>query len=335
VAPAIRHAPRLTPQNTRERHPTLQSDTSTTATPASQLQRELAVRKAAVEEALERYSRPEPGCPDRLSQAIRYSLLAPGKRLRPLLTLFAADAVGGLWSSAVPAAAAVEMIHAYSLIHDDLPAMDNDDLRRGQPTCHKKFDEATAILAGDALPMLAMEVLARDTQPAYAAACCLELARAAGAAQLVGGQADDLAAEGRFGSLPYGQSPEEQLEFLQHIHARKTGAMLSVSLKLGGLAVGASPTAVARLENFGRDLGLAFQVVDDCLDLESSAEDMGKHTQKDEARGKLTYPGLLGLEASRRWAGELIDRACDELQPFGSAARPLAALARFVLERKN
>ena len=305
------------------------------STVADSLSQRLAAYRTAVETALDGYSQPAFGSPDRLTDALRYSLLAPGKRLRPLLVLLAAEAVDGDWRQALPAACAVEMIHAYSLIHDDLPAMDNDDLRRGQPTCHRKFDEATAILAGDALQALAFEVIARDTPAEHVGACCLELARAAGRSQLVGGQADDLAAEGRFGFRPYGESSAEQLQFLQRIHERKTGAMIAGSVKLGGLAVWASPTALAALEQFGKRIGLAFQIVDDLLDVESSAAAMGKHTGKDEARGKLTYPGLLGIEKSRNWAERLIAEACDDLRLLGEPAAMLFMMAKFVLERNN
>ena len=291
--------------------------------------------REAVESALDRACQPAPGSPDRLTQAIRYSLLAPGKRLRPVLTLMAAQAVSGSWMAAMPAAVAVEMVHAYSLIHDDLPAMDNDDLRRGRPTCHKQFDEATAILAGDALQALAFECLASGIDRQYATDCCLELARAAGRAALVGGQADDLAAEGRFGYCPYGDSDEQKLEFLQKIHQRKTGAMITSSVKLGGMAVGASHEQLTALEIYGQRLGLAFQIVDDLLDVESSVESMGKHTGKDQALGKLTYPGLLGIDRSRGWARQLVNEATTALGPFGPAAAPLVTMARFVLERNN
>lgn len=291
--------------------------------------------KSTVEESLDRYCGAVDGSPDRLTAAMRYSLLSPGKRLRPLLVLLAARAVSGQWRTALPAACAVEMIHAYSLIHDDLPAMDNDDLRRGRPTCHRQFDEATAILAGDALQALAFEVVAAETDPRHAAGCCRELAMAAGRQWLVGGQQDDLAAEGRFGFSPYGESPDEKLAFLQRIHQRKTGAMIAVSVKLGGLSVGASDDQVACLERFGRSIGLAFQIVDDLLDVESSVETMGKHTKKDEALGKLTYPGLLGVERSRRWAQQLVEEACAALTPLGESAAPLVTMARFVLERNS
>lgn len=289
----------------------------------------------AVDLALESYCQAAAGSPERLTEAMRYSLLSPGKRLRPLLVLLAAEAVGGDWHSSLACACAVEMIHAYSLIHDDLPAMDNDDLRRGKPTCHRQFDEATAILAGDALQALAFEAVACDTPAATAARCCLELARAAGRCQLVGGQIDDLAAEGRFEYAAHGTSAEEQLQFLRRIHERKTGAMIAASVKLGGLAVAASESALVLLEQFGRDIGLAFQIVDDLLDVESSAETMGKKTGKDQALGKLTYPGLLGTDASRQWANRLVADACARLEPLGDAAAPLVTMAKFVLERKN
>ena len=302
---------------------------------ADSLDHRLVALRAAVDEALDRYSAPAAGSPERLTSAIRYSLLAPGKRLRPLLVLLAAEAAGGDWQVALPAACAVEMIHAYSLIHDDLPAMDDDDLRRGKPTCHRQFDQATAILAGDALQALAFEVVARDLPAARVAACCLALAEAAGRCHLVGGQADDLAAEGRFGSLPYGDSPHDRLEFLKRIHQRKTGAMISGSLKLGGLASGAAPETVAALEQFGQRIGLAFQIVDDLLDVESSSDAMGKNTGKDQSRGKLTYPGLLGVADSRAWAERLIDEACQGLSSLGATAASLVAVAHYVLERKN
>ncbi len=291
--------------------------------------------RTAVEAALDQACQPAAGAPERLNSAIRYSLLAPGKRLRPILALQAAQAVGGPWQAAMPAAVAVEMIHAYSLIHDDLPAMDNDDLRRGRPTCHRQFDEATAILAGDALQALAFETLASSIAPEFAAACCLELARAAGPTALVGGQEDDLAAEGRFGFCPYGQSTEDKLAFLRKIHERKTGAMITTSVKLGAMAVGATATQLKALEVFGSRIGLAFQIVDDLLDVESSVETMGKHTGKDQALGKLTYPGLLGVDKSRAWAGQLVEEACTALASFGPAAAPLVTMARFVLERNN
>ncbi len=239
----------------------------------------------------------------------------------------AAETCGSLSERAVPAACAVEMVHTYSLIHDDLPAMDDDDLRRGRPTCHRVFGEATAILAGDALLARAFEILARDVQPPeIAARCCVELAIAAGATKMVGGQADDLSAE---------QQESGSLEQLESIHLRKTGAMLEVSLRLGGLVAGASHEALKQLDIYGRNLGLAFQIVDDLLDYNGDEHQMGKRTGKDSTRGKLTYPSLLGADASKLRAHQLIDDACGALSSFGQRASGLESLARYVLERKQ
>ncbi len=285
-----------------------------------------------VESKLDAYLAPAPGCPDRLTAAMRYSALAPGKRLRPTLVLLASQAIGGNLPSALPSACAVEMIHAYSLIHDDLPAMDDDDLRRGLPTCHRKFDEATAILAGDALQALAFEVVANDTPPDRALECCRLLAKAAGRCHLIGGQADDLAAEGRYGDM---QAPSRSVDHLKSIHRRKTGALIEASVMLGGVASGADANQIERLRNYGQAIGLAFQIIDDCLDLESTSEQMGKHTRKDDKLGKLTYPALLGLEQSRRWADDLVDQACEAIAPLGDEASNLIDIARFVVQRSN
>jgi geranylgeranyl diphosphate synthase type II len=265
-------------------------------------------------------------CPSHLAEAIRYSLLAPGKRLRPRLVLLAAEACGGAIEQALPAAIAVEMVHAYSLVHDDLPAMDDDDLRRGRPTCHRQFDEATAILVGDALLTRAFEVLATETQPPERAArCCAELARAAGATALVGGQADDLAAEFRHIGLAR----------LQSIHRRKTGALFRASLQLGAVAVEASAEQLKALAAFGEHLGHAFQIVDDLLDVNGEEGNVGKRLGKDRRRGKVTYPALLGVTESRRQAKEMIDKACSALEPFGPAAAALRELAEFVERRSR
>ena len=267
-----------------------------------------------------------PGCPDRLREAIRYSLLAPGKRLRPMLVLAAAEACQGDRQAALPAACAVEMVHAYSLVHDDLPAMDDDDLRRGRPTCHKQFDEALAILAGDALLTRAFEILARDVQPpAVAAECCRVLAAAAGASALVGGQADDLGE----------QFSDGQLETLERIHRRKTGAMLLASLELGALIAGADDEQLAALSQYGRCIGLAFQIADDLLDVRGDAAAMGKRVGKDSGRGKLTFPALLGVDQSERRATQLVEEACAALEPLASHAEPLYALAHYIVERDH
>lgn len=290
------------------------------------LTEQLMAARRQIDAALDHYTQFAVDCPRQLRDAMRYSLLAPGKRLRPVLALFAAEACGGVWDAAIPAACAVEMIHAYSLIHDDLPAMDDDDLRRGRPTCHKAFNEAVAILAGDALLTLAFEVLAKNVQPsAVAAQCCVVLAQAAGAENLVGGQADDLAVE----------FLENDIGTLEAIHRRKTGAMFLVSLQLGALSAGADPDQQAALERYGQKLGLAFQIADDLLDVEGDEAALGKRVGKDSQHGKLTFPGLLGVAESRRRAQRLIDEACAALEPLGEKRAGLEALARYVLERNH
>lgn len=295
----------------------------------------MAEMRAEVDVALEQALASRKAIPTRLADAMRYSLLAPGKRLRPLLALLGAQAVGSDRRQAIHAAVAVEMIHTYSLIHDDLPAMDDDDLRRGRPTCHVQFDEATAILAGDALLALAFEVLAEGLThlsqsngyftPAVLGDALRRLAQAAGPEALVGGQALDLLAEKEGGDL----------EKLQTIHRGKTGAMIRVSLELGGISGGGTSLQLDSLQQYGNSLGLAFQVVDDLLDVESTADAMGKRTGKDSSRGKLTYPGLLGVDASWEKARGLVRQAEQALEGFGNAAWPLVELARYVLSRKN
>jgi geranylgeranyl diphosphate synthase, type II len=282
--------------------------------------------RSEIDAALARYTEYGEDCPPRLAEAIRHSLLAPGKRLRPLLVLMAAEACGCNRSRALPAACAVEMIHTYSLIHDDLPAMDDDDMRRGRPTCHVKFGEAAAILAGDALLAQAFEVLARDVKPPdVAARCCAALASAAGPTMLVGGQADDLEAEHQAGGL----------DDLERIHRRKTGAMIRVSLLLGGLVAQADEPKLAALEEYGDKVGLAFQIIDDWLDVQGDEVAMGKRLRKDSNLGKLTFPALLGVEQSRQRAEGLIAEACRTIGNLGPAASKLEGLARYVLERNH
>ena len=237
----------------------------------------------------------------------------------------------------MPGAVAVEMVHAYSLVHDDLPAMDDDDLRRGRPTTHIRFDEATAILAGDALLAMAFEHLARRiADPILGHRCIGILARAAGPEFLVGGQSDDLAAEsiaGHGSADASGPRDDASLPWLEAIHRRKTGALIDASVAIGGILGGATPEALSALQNYSRPLGLAFQVVDDCLDHSASAVDMGKRTGKDAARGKLTYPGLLGLDDARRYADRLISESLAAIEVFGDDARRLKWLAGFVRDR--
>jgi geranylgeranyl diphosphate synthase type II len=305
-----------------------------------------------VESALHVYLQLPHDCPARLRSAMEYSLLAGGKRLRPALVLLACRACGGDDAQAMPAACAIEMIHTYSLIHDDLPSMDDDDMRRGRPTCHKQFDEAAAILAGDGLLTLAFEVVARDIRPPeVAAACCVDLANAAGAVGMVGGQMADLEAERESSPLSPatvhenmprpagGEGPgvrgdnNAALAFLESIHRRKTGRLLSSALTLGGRVAGSAPESLRRLENYGRHVGLAFQIADDLLDVLGDEGKMGKGVRKDAGRGKLTYPGLLGEAGSRAKAQTLVTQACSEIEIFGERARDLQALARYIIER--
>ncbi len=261
-------------------------------------------------------------CPAELREAMQYSLLAGGKRMRPVLVLLACEACGGEIEAALPAACALEMVHTYSLIHDDLPAMDDDALRRGRPTNHKQFGEAMAILAGDALLTLAFEVLATETQPPQvAAACCAELASAAGAVGMVGGQVADLDAENSC------QNPEFEptLEQLESIHRRKTGRLLTCGLVMGARIAGAEHSTLVGLESFGKAVGLAFQIADDLLDVTGNPAKMGKGVRKDADHGKLTYPSLLGIDESRNRAEALIRQACDAIASLGSRGQRLEA----------
>jgi geranylgeranyl diphosphate synthase type II len=241
--------------------------------------------------------------------------------------LLACEACSGDLNNAWPAAVAMEMIHCYSLIHDDLPAMDDDDLRRGRPTNHIQFGESTAILAGDGLLTLAFEVLARDLQPAeLAVACIADLAAASGICGMVGGQQMDLAAE---------TASEMSLEQLEGIHRKKTGQLLCAALRIGGRIGGADPQTLANLNIYGESVGLAFQIADDLLDVMGQQDKMGKGVRKDAALGKLTYPALLGIEESRLRAKQLIDRACAAVAPLGERGRTLIELARYVIERDH
>jgi geranylgeranyl diphosphate synthase type II len=218
------------------------------------------------------------------------------------------------------------MVHTYSLIHDDLPAMDDDDLRRGRPSCHAQFGEALAILAGDALLARALEIMARDVRPPeVAAACCAALAHAAGPTAMVGGQVDDIRAEFRAGGLAE----------LESIHRRKTGAMINVSLRLGALVADAPREQLAALDAYGTRLGLAFQIVDDLLDVRGEEAPMGKRLGKDAAHGKLTFPALLGVEESQRRARALVDEACAALTPLAERGAALRTLANYVIDRSR
>lgn len=321
--------------------PVTASDSPTATIAPQAVHQSLDAVRAFIEPYLDASLRPDGDTPVRLAEAMRYAVLAPGKRLRPALAIWAAQACGPAhldrlqrWEAAVPAAVAVELIHAYSLVHDDLPAMDDDDLRRGRPTCHRAFDEATAILCGDALQPLAFGILARDMPPDVAARACAVLAAAAGAAALVGGQVDDLAAErGWLGDPP--QSAAEQVAWMDRINRRKTGALFLASLELGGLAVGADDRRLEALASFGRAFGLAFQIADDLLDAEGDETAMGKRVGKDAARGKLTYPTVAGLSAARDRAHRLAVEAASAVEPLGEAAAQLAALAHWIIARDH
>ena len=294
------------------------------------LARVLRPHREAVEAALAAECDRMTGCPRRLAEAIRYSLLAPGKRLRPVLCRLACEAAGGDAGDATPAAVAVECVHAYSLIHDDLPAMDDDDLRRGRPTCHKRFDEATAILAGDALQAMAFAAVARTKHDA--AGCVADLASAAGPGGMVGGQAADLDAE---------TTPVTDAEALASIHRRKTGRLIAAACSLGGRVAAADPQTLRDLTEYGLAIGLAFQVADDLLDATGDAQTMGKQVRKDHERGKATYPGLLGVDASRRRADDYITEANAALGRLAGRlahtqddpVAPLRLIARYVIDR--
>lgn len=274
-------------------------------------------------------SKDEP--PAELHKAMRYTLFAGGKRLRPILTLAAAEVVGGDARMALPLACGIEMIHTYSLIHDDLPAMDNDDLRRGKPTCHKIFGEALAILAGDALLTLGFQVMGDlalyplGIVPERVLEAIGEVARAAGPLGMVGGQVVDLKMEGKAGEGASGA--------LEWIHLHKTAKMIEASLKGGALVAGGAPSEVKALQAYGVEIGLAFQVVDDILNCIGDATRLGKPVGGDRERGKLTYPALYGLEASQRRARELVRRAESYLEPLGERGWFLRDLAHYILER--
>ncbi len=257
--------------------------------------------------------------PPRLVEAVSYSLFAGGKRLRPALALGACELLCGSDAPALPAACALEMVHTYSLIHDDLPAMDDDDMRRGRPTSHKVFGEATAILAGDALLTMAFEAAARTGSAAIVA----ELARAAGIAGMVGGQQMDMEAEGR----------EITLTELRGIHACKTGALIRSAVRCGALAGGAEVAQMDALSAYGEYLGLAFQIADDLLDVTGDAAKLGKATGADAAHAKATYPALLGIEEAQRLARQAIDDALTAVSAFGPEADAFRALAHFVIDR--
>jgi geranylgeranyl diphosphate synthase, type II len=282
--------------------------------------------RAAVDAALDQLMPAENAAPASIHTAMRYSVQAGGKRVRPILCLEAARIFSADITAVLPVACALEFIHTYSLIHDDLPALDNDDLRRGKPTCHKKFGEAAAILAGDALLTLAFETLANaPIEPSRRVAILSDVAASAGTVNgMVGGQVADLEAEGR------AIGPAD----LEYIHRSKTAALIRAAVVSGAIAGGADEENVSRLRRFGETIGWAFQVVDDILDVEETSATLGKTAGKDAAQKKATYPALHGLEQSRKFAQELEAGAMSELAPYGSRATRLRELAELIVHRR-
>jgi geranylgeranyl diphosphate synthase type II len=269
------------------------------------------------------------GNPAKIYEAMRYSLLAGGKRLRPILCLATCELMGGSLEMALPTACALEMIHTMSLIHDDLPAMDNDDYRRGKLTNHKVFGEDIAILAGDGLLAYAFEYVATQTRnvpPAQILEVIAHLGRTVGAEGLVGGQVLDLESEGK---------PDISAETLSFIHTHKTGALLETSVVSGAILAGAKAEDIAKLARYAQNIGLAFQIIDDVLDITATKEELGKTAGKDLQAQKATYPSLWGIEGSRQQAQQLIDSAIGELSGYDEAAEPLRAIAEYIVNRKN
>lgn len=285
-------------------------------------------RKRIVEEALSRYL-PTGGNPPQIYEAVRYSVFNGGKRIRPILCLAAAEAVGGDLAPVMPVACALEFIHSYSLIHDDLPAMDDDDFRRGKPTCHKVFGENIAILAGDALLTEAFALLSRSEKVRLPAekrlAVIQEIADAAGIGGMVGGQALDVLSA----------APDADEAVLYDIHRRKTAALILAAVKVGALLFSPGKEKMQALSEYGLNIGLAFQIADDIMNVEGDSQLMGKQTGSDAARNKLTYPSLLGLEVSKEKLAGCVNAALASLAGFDERAMPLTVIARFVMERKS
>ena len=295
-------------------------------------------KKLIVDSALERcFPNPSEGegegkFSNSIHKAIRHSLLDGGKRIRPILSIAAFEAVGGKGDHILPFACALEMIHTYSLIHDDLPAMDNDDYRRGKPTCHKMFGEAIGILAGDGLLTEAFQLMTNRSSwsgPSSDKAVILdlvhEIAQAAGISGMVGGQVADIESEGK----------EVDLPLLQYIHTHKTGAMILASIRVGARLGGASEETLRAFTRYGERIGLAFQITDDILNVEGKAIALGKNTGTDLSRGKATYPAVLGIEESKRRAAELVEFAVESLKPYGPEAEPLREIALFIIGRES
>ncbi|TAN63985.1 polyprenyl synthetase family protein [bacterium] len=295
--------------------------------PQFNLEKYLADRNSVINQRLGELLVKKDEFPKSLHRAMHYSLFAGGKRLRPVLALAACEAVGGPIEAVLNTACAIECIHTYSLIHDDLPALDNDDLRRGRPTCHKAFGEATAILAGDALLTAAFELMAKTDGVDRGAVlmAIVEVARAAGSTGMIGGQAVDIESEGKDVPFPV----------LEYIHIHKTGDLILASIKAGAILGGASSVQLESLVKYGRAVGLAFQIADDILDVEGSPAELGKAVGGDEKKGKATYPAFVGVNESKKRANELVDMAVDALSGLGDKAEPLRAVARYITARRK
>lgn len=290
------------------------------------IRRYLKEKKDHIDKALEGILLTEGEFPKNLHKAMRYSVFAGGKRIRPILLIASAEAVGGRMEDVINAACAVELIHTYSLIHDDLPAMDNDDLRRGKPTSHKVFGEALAILAGDALLTLAFDILAKSYNNVENALTVIHgIAKASGSIGMVGGQAVDIESEGKECDLP----------LLEYIHIHKTGALILASIRAGAILAGAARKQIEALTRYGEAVGLAFQIADDILDVEGTKETIGKTAGSDAKKKKITYPSVLGLNESKKRAIELTQIALDAIRDFDDMAEPLQKIAGYVVERRR
>ncbi|MDI6785939.1 MAG: polyprenyl synthetase family protein [bacterium] len=292
------------------------------------IEKYLSIKKKEVEEALEKYLSPTTTYPPIIHKAMRYSTFAGGKRIRPILAISACEAVGGNTQDVIPFAAALELIHTYSLIHDDLPSIDNDDYRRGKLTCHKKFGEAIAILSGDALLTLAFEIMSKQgitekTNSSLVLRVIYEIAFAIGTSGMIGGQVVDIISENKSTDAPT----------LQYIHTHKTGNLICTSLRIGAILGGSSQNQLRLLTQYGEYIGLVFQIIDDILDIEGNKEVMGKSSQSDISKNKLTYPSVYGLEESKEWAKQLHQEALTSLESFDHQADPLREIAKFIVQR--
>jgi len=294
------------------------------------LQEYLKRRQRLIDRALQLWISGKDEFPPQLHEAMHYSLFAGGKRLRPILALAAAETVGGRAADVLPLACSLELIHTYSLIHDDLPSMDNDDLRRGKPTCHRIFGEGLAVLAGDALLTEAFHIMTRPdlmkgVSPSRRLRAISHVARAAGSLGMIGGQVMDIVSQGEKVDSP----------LLEYIHSHKTGALIAASVYAGAIVGGGSPRECQALKMYGEKLGLAFQVIDDLLDVQGEVSKLGKAVHKNGIKGKATYPAVFGIAESRRQAEVLVEQALACLKSFNERANPLREIAKFILKRTN